>query len=285
MKYLLSLFKNLLPVDWVILTYNTTILIFLSFAGSKITESGYFILIHWLIIGWVFSLSWSNGIRKTKLNEWLRIWYPIFVLIWFIPEIALLQKFHVLRNFDPEVLLVETTLFPQRYYFTMPLELGLIALELFHSIITSFFILLILPVLLAKKKTGLIIKEYVFVLAFSIIIHLLISLLLPVKGPSDLRLELFPEGTFFIPLVNFITKSYFQSGGTVSSLFVTIGVIIVAYISKLFPKVHRLMILWLFLLLISTVICTFHYSVSAMAGMLTGLLFLAGGKKLYEKLL
>ena len=285
MKYLVSLFKNLLPVDWVILIYNITILIFLSLAGSKITESGYFILIHWLIIGWVFSLSWSNGVRKTKLNQWLRTWYPIFVLIWFIPEIALLQKFHVLRNFDPEILLVETTLFPQRYYFTMPLELSLIALELFHSIITSFFILLILPVLLAKKKAGSIIKEYVFVLAFSIIIHLLISLLLPVKGPSDLRLELFPEGTFFIPLVNFITKSYFQSGGTVSSLFVTIGVIIVAYVSKLFPKVHRLMILWLFLLLISTVICTFHYSVSAMAGMLTGLLFLAGGKKLYEKLL
>ena len=285
MKYLLSLFKNLLPVDWVILIYNITILIFLSLAGSKITESGYFILIHWLIIGWVFSLSWSNGVRKTKLNQWLRTWYPIFVLIWFIPEIALFQKFYILRNFDPEILLVETTLFPQRYYFTMPLELSLIALELFHSIITSFFILLILPVLLAKKKAGSIIKEYVFVLAFSIIIHLLISLLLPVKGPSDLRLELFPEGTFFIPLVNFITKSYFQSGGTVSSLFVTIGVIIVAYVSKLFPKVHRLMILWLFLLLISTVICTFHYSVSAMAGMLTGLLFLAGGKKLYEKLL
>ena len=285
MKYLVSLFKNLLPVDWVILIYNITILIFLSLAGSKITESGYFILIHWLIIGWVFSLSWSNGVRKTKLNQWLRTWYPIFVLIWFIPEIALFQKFYILRNFDPEILLVETTLFPQRYYFTMPLELSLIALELFHSIITSFFILLILPVLLAKKKAGSIIKEYVFVLAFSIIIHLLISLLLPVKGPSDLRLELFPEGTFFIPLVNFITKSYFQSGGTVSSLFVTIGVIIVAYISKLFPKVYRLMILWLFLLLISTVICTFHYSVSAMAGMLTGLLFLAGGKKLYEKLL
>ena len=285
MKYLVSLFKNLLPVDWVILIYNITILIFLSLAGSKITESGYFILIHWLIIGWVFSLSWSNGVRKTKLNQWLRTWYPIFVLIWFIPEIALFQKFYILRNFDPEILLVETTLFPQRYYFTMPLELSLIALELFHSIITSFFILLILPVLLAKKKAGSIIKEYVFVLAFSIIIHLLISLLLPVKGPSDLRLELFPEGTFFIPLVNFITKSYFQSGGTVSSLFVTIGVIIVAYVSKLFPKVYRLMILWLFLLLISTVICTFHYSVSAMAGMLTGLLFLAGGKKLYEKLL
>jgi hypothetical protein len=285
MKYLVSLFKNLLPVDWVILIYNITILIFLSLAGSKITESGYFILIHWLIIGWVFSLSWSNGVRKTKLNQWLRTWYPIFVLIWFIPEIALFQKFYILRNFDPEILLVETTLFPQRYYFTMPLELSLIALELFHSIITSFFILLILPVLLEKKKAGSIIKEYVFVLAFSIIIHLLISLLLPVKGPSDLRLELFPEGTFFIPIVNFITKSYFQSGGTVSSLFVTIGVIIVAYVSKLFPKVHRLMILWLFLLLISTVICTFHYSVSAMAGMLTGLLFLAGGKKLYEKLL
>ena len=285
MKYLVSLFKNLLPVDWVILIYNITILIFLSLAGSKITESCYFILIHWLIIGLVFSLSWSNCVRKTKLNQWLRTWYPIFVLIWFIPEIALFQKFYILRNFDPEILLVETTLFPQRYYFTMPLELSLIALELFHSIITSFFILLILPVLLAKKKAGSIIKEYVFVLAFSIIIHLLISLLLPVKGPSDLRLELFPEGTFFIPLVNFITKSYFQSGGTVSSLFVTIGVIIVAYVSKLFPKVHRLMILWLFLLLISTVICTFHYSVSAMAGMLTGLLFLAGGKKLYEKLL
>ena len=149
--------------------------------------------------------------------------------------------------------------------------------KLFHFAYTSCFA--------CKKKAGSIIKEYVFVLAFSIIIHLLISLLLPVKGPPDLRLELFPEGTFFIPLVNFITKSYFQSGGTVSSLFVTIGVIIVAYVSKLFPKVHRLMILWLFLLLISTVICTFHYSVSAMAGMLTGLLFLAGGKKLYEKLL
>ena len=285
MKYLRSLFKNLLPVDWAILTYNITILIFLSLAGSKITESGYFTLIHLLIIGWIFSLSWSNGIKKTKLNQWLRTWYPIFVLIWFIPEIALFQKFYALRNFDAEVLLVETTLFPERYYFTMPLELGLIALEVFHGILTSFFVLLIIPIWLARKKSGLIIKEYVFVIAFSIISHLWITLLLPVKGPSGLRLELFPEGTFFIPIVNFITKSYFQSGGTVSSLFVTIGVIIVAYISELFPKVHRLMILWLFLLLISTVICTFHYSVSAMAGMLTGLLFLAGGKKLYEKLL
>ncbi len=283
MKSLTYLLKTFSPADWIILIYNFSILSFLFFPQNKTAEFGYFISIHLLIIIWVLSLTWNNNLQKTKLNQWLKLWYPLFTLIWFIPELSLLQKLYVAKNFNPELLLVETTLFPQRYYFTMPLTFSPILLEIFHGVIISFFFLLLIPAWLKRRINDKIVKEYVFIITFSTICHFWMALLIPVHGPADLRLELFPEGFFFIPIANFLTGSFFQSGATISSLLVTLGVIITAYVSKLFPKIHRLMILWLFLLLISTVICTFHYSVSAMGGMLTGLLFLSGGKKLYEK--
>ena len=141
------------------------------------------------------------------------------------------------------------------------------------------------PAWLVRKIKRLLIQEYVFVLIFTILIHFWIGILLPIDGPSSLRHQVIPKGWLFIPLINFITQSAFKGGSAVGGLFAATAVVIAAYSAKLFSKGHRLFIVWLFILIISTVICTFQYSVSAITGILTGTLFLVTGKKLYEKIL
>lgn len=285
MQSLRNIFRNLLPVDWIVILYNISIIILFYLSPHLILNQGYMLSVHFLIIIWILFLAWNNGMRETKINRWLRLWYPLILLIWFTPETGLLQNALFHRSFDTELLIVETTLFPERYYFTTPLSLTPFTHELLHGIIFSFFLMLWVPAWLVRKIKRLLIQEYVFVLIFTILIHFWIGILLPIDGPSSLRHQVIPKGWLFIPLINFITQSAFKGGSAVGGLFAATAVVIAAYSAKLFSKGHRLFIVWLFILIISTVICTFQYSVSAITGILTGTLFLVTGKKLYEKIL
>ncbi len=187
------------------------------------------------------------------------------------------------RNFDPELLIVETELFSERYYFTTPLSLTPLSLELLHAVVFSFFILLWMPAWIARKSALPLVREYIFVLSLVILVHFWIGILLPISGPALIRPQVIPDGNIFIPATGFLTQASFRGGSAVTSLFAAAGVTIAAYGGKLLPNTRRLFVLWLFLLLISTVVCSFHYSVSTIAGVLSGTVFLVIGRKLYEK--
>ena len=274
----------LLPVDWIVLAYNLSILVLVMMSPSLAGDRSYLITAHLFLFLWIFLLVLTSVHRKTRLNRWIRIWYPLLLLLWFTPETGALQHSLFPRNFDPELLVVETELFPERYYFTTPLSLSPLTHELLHAVVLSFFVFLWLPAWIARKRALPLVREYLFVLSLVIFLHFWIGLLLPIGGPASIRPQVIPDGNIFIPAVGFLTQAPFRGGTAVASLFAAAGVIIAAYGGKLFPSARRLFVLWLFLLLIATVVCSFHYSVSTIAGVLSGTLFLVIGRKLYEKI-
>nr|MCS5659677.1 phosphatase PAP2 family protein [Dehalococcoidia bacterium] len=91
-------------------------------------------------------------------------------------------------------------------------------------------------------------------------------------------------GIIFIPLMNLIYSIGETGGAAFPSTHAASAVIATLYSCKMFPKVSRFIILWLFLILISTVVCTFHYTIDIIAGLFSGTLCLLIGKKLYEKI-
>ena len=275
--------RGMIPADWIVLTYNLSVFILVILSPDTVGNRSFLMTAHLFLFLWVFLLVLTSNLRKTRLNRWIRLWYPLLLLLWFTPETGVLQHTLFPRNFDPELLLVETELFPERYYFTTPLSLSPFSLELLHAVVLSFFILLWMPAWIARKRALPLVREYIFVLSLVIFVHFWIGILLPIEGPTSIRPQVIPDGNIFIPATGFLTQTAFRGGSAVTSLFAAAGVTIAAYGGKLFPSARRLFVLWLFLLLISTVVCSFHYSVSTIAGVLSGTVFLIIGRKLYEK--
>jgi len=274
---------GMLPTDWIVLIYNFSILTLVTLSPGVKENRSFLLATHLFLFLWVFLLVLNTNHRHTRLNRWIRLWYPLLLLLWFTPEAGTLHHTLFSRNFDTELLVVETELFPERYYFTTPLSLTPFSLELLHAVVLSFFVLLWLPAWMARKRALPLVREYIFVLSLVIFSHFWIGIFLPIGGPVSIRSQVIPDGSIFIPAAGFLTQAAFRGGSAVTSLFAAAGVTIAAYGGKLFPTARRLYVLWLFLLLISTVVCSFHYSVSTIAGVLSGTVFLVIGRKLYEK--
>jgi hypothetical protein len=283
MGLLKTYLNGMIPADWIVITYNLSIFILVMLSPNAAGNRSFLIAAHLFLFLWVFLLVLTTNLQQTRLNHWIRLWYPLLLLLWLTPETGVLQNTLFPRNFDPELLIVETELFPERYYFTTPLSLSPFSLELLHAVVLSFFILLWMPAWMARKRALPLVREYIFVLSLVIFVHFWIGILLPIEGPASIRPQVIPNGNIFIPATGFLTQDAFRGGSTVTSLFAAAGVTIAAYGGKLFPSARRLFVLWLFLLLISTVVCSFHYSVSTIAGVLSGTIFLIIGRKLYEK--
>lgn len=275
---------KLSPTDWVVLLYNLSLTVLILATRSRLESWDTFILGHLVTVFLVTLLARNHHREETRFNRWLTLWYPIILMLWLYPESGLLRHTILTRDLDPELILIETELFPERYYFTLPLSLSLFTLEFLHAVYFSYYLMLWVPGMIAQARQKNLVHEYIFVLSFVMFTHFWITILLPADGPVSLRQQVMPEGVLFIPVMNFIYALAETGGSAFPSTHAAASIVAVAYASKLFPKARRLLLLWLFLLLISTVVCTFHYSIDTIVGVFTGTLFLWIGKKLYEKI-
>ena len=280
----MALKLKLRPTDWAVILYNLSLTVFIFTARNKLDNWDYLIASHLIIMLLVWFIAWNNKFVATRLNRWVSLWYPIILILWFYPESGLLRHIIFPRDFDPELLLVETELFPQRYYFTVPLSLSVFTLEFFHAAYFSYYLLLWVPAMIAHHRQRSLVREYIFVLMTVMFVLFWITIVFPASGPIPLREHVIPEGIIFIPLMNLIYSIGETGGAAFPSTHAAAAVVATLYSCKMFPKASRFIILWLFLILISTVVCTFHYTIDTIAGMFSGTLCLLAGKKLYEKI-
>ena len=81
--------------------------------------------------------------------------------------------------------------------------------------------------------------------------------------------------------MNFI-YSFDQGGGSFPSLHCAAAVVVTTFGARLFPKWRIPLFLFLIAVLLSTVICAFHYPIDTLIGTITGLLCVQFVPKLYH---
>ena len=83
-----------------------------------------------------------------------------------------------------------------------------------------------------------------------------------------------------MPLMNFI-YSYDQGGGSFPSLHCASTAVVTTFGASLSTQWRIPLLLFLIAVLLSTVICAFHYPIDTLVGTITGLIFVQFVPKLY----
>ena len=137
--------------------------------------------------------------------------------------------------------------------------------------------------MIAFKNLEADVKKYIFITTVSLFIHYLIFILFPSMGPTSLRSEVMPKGVLFIPLMNSLYFLFDKGGGAFPSSHVAVTIITGWFGSQLFPKFKHIFFSWGAIIILSTVICCYHYTIDTKTGIILGFLILIWGQKLYAR--
>lgn len=214
---------------------------------------------------------------RTGLAGWLHLWYPVLLLPWLYREAGVLRHLVIPRDLDPVVAGWDAALFPP-WYLTLPPRLPVVALELLHAAYFSYYLLLTLPGMLAGRRRPGRAREYVFVLTLVMLAHYVAAALFPVSGPVAARREVMPEGWSFIPLMERLYGAFDRGGLAFPSTHAAAALVAGAYAARFFPRRRLAFAAWVLVILGSTVLCAYHYTVDTLAGVLTGAAGLWAGR-------
>lgn len=219
--------------------------------------------------------------RARPALGWLHLWYPVLLLPWLYQEAGALRHLFVARDLDRLVAAWDAALFPA-WYLTVPPRLPVAALEALHAVYFSYYLLLTLPGMLAGRRREGAVREYVFVLTLAMLAHYVLALALPVSGPVALRAGVMPRGWLFIPLMNHLYGAFDRGGLAFPSTHVAAALVAGVYAALFYPRRRRLFGLWVLAIAVSTVLCTYHYTLDAVAGLGTGTVGLVAGRALWR---
>ncbi len=263
--------------DWIVLGYD--LLALAAVAVSPLPGRAGWISFHLLVLAAVPLLAWS---RRGRLGEWLHLWYPVLLLPWLYGEAGALRHLFVPADLDPLIAGWDRALFPE-WYLTVPPRLPVAVLEILHASYFSYYLLLTLPGLLAGRRRRELVREYVFVLTLVMLAHYVLALALPVSGPVGLRYGEMPEGWLFIPLMNHLYGAFDRGGLAFPSTHAAAALIAGVYAARFFPRRRLVFAVWVLGIVVSTVLCTYHYTLDAMVGLVTGAGGLAAARALWHR--
>jgi membrane-associated phospholipid phosphatase len=208
-------------------------------------------------------------------------WLPMAAMLPFYEEAGLLR--HVVRpaDLDAQLVALELRLLGQPYYTSLAAHLGVGQLESWHALYMSYYLLLILPALLAWARRLARVREYVFAVCFTFLLHYAFSTVVPVSGPASLREGLMPAGVLVIPLMNAVHLAGSRGGMAFPSTHVAASLVAAAYGGTWFRRVRWPFLAWLALISASTVVCTYHYVLDVLVGLATGAACLAVARRLW----
>lgn len=267
--------RRLSSADRAVLIYDLAVLALLAASGRGLPFWQALAALHLLLVPAVWILAGAGRSREGSLAHFLHLGYPLALLLALYPEAGALRHLIVPWDLDPLVAGWDDLLFPGRIHATVPPRLPVAVLELLHGVYFSYYLLLPLPALaLWSRRAYAEMSAYVAVLTHCMLAHYAFSLLFPVSGPVALRAEVMPEGFLFLPLMERIYEGFDRGGVAFPSTHAAVTVIAGFFAARLFPRLRWLFALLAVGILVSTVLCTYHYSIDTAAGVLTGGLFL-----------
>ncbi len=211
----------------------------------------------------------------------LHILYPVLFYLLFYVQATMLRNALIPFDLDQKVMAWDLAIFGKEWYLTLPVSMNLFWLEFFHGAYFMYYVSVVLFASQAYKAQRPLVELYMFTLITTAIIHQWFIILFPSSGPVLFRDWIIPQGVVFIPIMNFI-YSFDQGGGSFPSLHCAAAVVVTTFGARLFPKWRIPLFLFLIAVLLSTVICAFHYPIDTLIGTITGLLCVQFVPKLYH---
>lgn len=279
-------FDRLTSADRAVLIYDLAVLALLATVGRGLPSWPWRVALHLLLVPAVWALARRS--REGSLVHFCRLVYPLALLTCLYPEVGVLRHLIVPLDLDPLVAGWDSLLFPGRIHATVPPLLPVAVLELLHAAYFSYYLLLPLPALVLWRRGAYAeMSSYVSTLTGCMLAHYAFGILFPVSGPVALRAAVMPEGFLFLPLMDRIYAGFDRGGAAFPSTHAAVAVIAGYCAARLFPRLRWLFAILVAAILVSTVLCTYHYAIDTAAGVLTGGLFLAlarspGGQRKYD---
>ena len=84
----LTVWKRLRPVDIAVLIYNFTITLHILISAGKLPDWSSMLIIHGAIFGGIAWLATTDDNNSSPLVQWIKIVYPVTLLVWFYPEVG-----------------------------------------------------------------------------------------------------------------------------------------------------------------------------------------------------
>jgi len=232
------------------------------------------------LLTFVAVLLLARGAREGPVG-WLHLWYPVLSFPWLYREAGALRHVVVPVDLDAIVRGWDAALFPA-WYAIVPPRLPVAVLEGLHAVYFSYYLLLVLPGMVAGRSRRGMVREYVFVLTAVMLAHYVAAVLFPVAGPVALRPEVMPSGWLFVPLMDHLYGAFDRGGLAFPSTHAAAALIAGVYAARFFPRRRAAFAIWVLVILVSTVLCSYHYTVDTLAGVVTGAAGLWAGRALWQ---
>ena len=177
-------FAKLIPVDWIILLYIviTSILVLLF---EKNAEQ-FFILfsIRIALIVLIITISYNYSTKSNKLIGFVRHFYPLISLLYFYPEVDILDNY-IFSGFDNVLAGIEFTLFKSQpsllFYELMPFK-WFNEIMFFSYFSFYWFIITIAFHEFYRNKQNY--NRIIFIIIFSLLVYYLVFIVFPASGPQ-----------------------------------------------------------------------------------------------------
>ncbi len=233
----------------------------------------------------------------------LRHFYPLLLYVPFYRETGILNRIIVPQYLDRFFLALEQGIFGlQPSVAFMEQFPHLLVSELFYASYFSYYVMIVgVGLVLYFQHRGHFF-HYVSIVSFVFYVCFLIYLVLPVVGPRLFYEEVegfalqqqlafyplqYPEavraGPFF-QLMGFIYARFEALGAAFPSSHAAVALCALYFSWRYIPRIRLVHMAVVFLLLLSTVYCRYHYSVDIFAGVATGIGLLLLGERLYRRL-
>jgi len=276
------------PTDILFHLYNLLVCLFVIIFHDQIHIAYTLILSHLII---AFGYYYIKKITaENNSHSYISIIFTIMTLSFLHYESGMLNLIIFPEYFDDIVRSLDIHLFGLAPYKIADNYLNHpFIVQFFHFFYFSYYLILFIPILLILKKetyynsipSGSTERSF-FLLLFSMFACYIIFIIFPVKGPTDIHFEIFNKYNSLVGFLDFIYKYGDTHGGAMPSSHVAVSLVITVqsyhYLKKLFPYILCTFIF----LTISTVYCSFHYGVDAIAGLVGGLIFYYLGESLYN---
>lgn len=268
---------------WILL-YLACISLVAIIGWTALANPGFHLAINGFLALSILGLARLHAARP--LAAFLKIihqFYPIPLLIWWYPQATLLRHVFFSADLDVWLLPVEKFLFRREWYLFLPAHLPLVIIDFFHLVYFFYYIGLLLFAALAFKQQAPLVAEYVFVLMGVMLSLQLVIILFPSSGPVFQRSVTLPRRLIFASLMDWVYQTFDRGGGAFPSIHSAAAWVMNRYSRRFFPRWSWSFDLLLIAILMATVICSYHYVIDMVAGVLLGLTMLNPLKRLYAR--